>query len=89
VTDGAPLLDKDQSAARWARVFRGAYERLRADAAAGRQSVLDHYGASAPAEFFAVATEAFFERGKDLREAEPDLYAELSAYYRLDPAAWT
>lgn len=88
VTDGSPLLDKDQSAARWARVFQDAYGRLREDAEAGRPNLLDPYGATNPAEFFAVATEVFFERGAMLREHEPDLYAELSQYYRLDPAAW-
>ncbi len=88
VVDGAPALDPDQSASNWARVFRAAYERLRADAAAGRPTLLDPYGATAPAEFFAVATEVFFERPRDLRAAEPALYAELSQYYRLDPATW-
>ncbi len=88
VTDGAPLLDKDQSASRWARVFQEAYERLRSDAARGGDNILDTYGATNPAEFFAVATETFFERPHDLRAQEPDLYGELSTYYRLDPAAW-
>ncbi|MAW78921.1 MAG: hypothetical protein CMI63_01685 [Parvularcula sp.] len=88
VTDGSPLLDKDQSASRWARVFQEAYSRLREDAAAGRANVLDAYGATNPAEFFAVATEVFFERPKALRDAEPVLYDELRDYYRLDTADW-
>lgn len=88
VTDGAPLLDKDQSASRWARVFQTAYQRLQDDLADGRRNVLDAYGATSPAEFFAVATETFFERPGELKDAEPDLYAELSHYYRLDPASW-
>ena len=88
VTDGSPLLDADQSASRWARVFQTAYERLHDDLASGRENVLDPYGATNPAEFFAVATEMFFERPIDLRAAEPDLYGELSAYYHLDPADW-
>jgi len=88
VVDGAPALDKGQSAGRWAHVFQDAYARLRDDAAAGRPTLLDPYGATAPAEFFAVATEVFFERPRDLQAAEPELYGELSQYYRLDPAAW-
>lgn len=88
VIDGAPLLDKDQSAARWARVFQDAYEQLQRDAASGGENVLDTYGATNPAEFFAVATEVFFERPRDLRAQEPELYGELSQYYRLDPARW-
>lgn len=88
VTDGAPLLDKDQSASGWARAFRTAYRRLQDDVAAGKRNALDAYGATSPAEFFAVATEMFFERPGDLRAQEPDLYKELSHYYRIDPAAW-
>ena len=88
VVDGAPTLDEDQSATKWARVFQAAYARLRSDLGAGRASLIDPYGATSPAEFFAVVTEIFFERPWDLRQAEPDLYAELSQYYRLDPATW-
>jgi hypothetical protein len=88
VTDGAPLLDSDQSASRWARVFQTAYGRLHENLAAGRPAVFNPYGATSPAEFFAVATEIFFERPRDLRAAEPELYGELAQYYRLDPAAW-
>lgn len=43
-------------------------------------------GAKNPAEFFAVATEAFLERPLALREKQPDLYAQLTAFYRQDPA---
>jgi hypothetical protein len=55
---------------------------------AGGQKVLDPYGATNAAEFFAVATEAFFEKPDDLARELPDLYDELRKYYRLDPAAW-
>ncbi|WDI30413.1 zinc-dependent peptidase [Hyphococcus flavus] len=87
-TDGSPLLDADHSASRWARVFQDAYERLREHASFGRETVMDYYGATNPAEFFAVVTEVFFERPRALRAEEPALYAELVQYYRLDPAAW-
>jgi len=49
---------------------------------------LDAYGSTDPAEYFAVATEAFFERAQALREAAPPLYEELARLYRLNPAAW-
>ncbi len=88
VTDGSPLLDADHSASQWARVFRDAYERLRRDAARRQPHVLDAYGATNPAEFFAVATEVFFEQPHALRAQEAALYGELAQYYRLDPAAW-
>ncbi len=86
-SDGAPLIDRDQSSAEWARVFRNAYERLVADAEAGRDTLLDPYGAEAPAEFFAVVVEHFFETPAELKRAEPALYDQLTAYFRLDPAA--
>ncbi|GJL94080.1 MAG: hypothetical protein DHS20C05_04850 [Hyphococcus sp.] len=87
-TDGSPLLDADQSASRWARVFQSAYAQLQSDIRAGASNVLDAYGATNPAEFFAVATEVFFERAQELRAQDPDLYAELAQYYRLDPVDW-
>ncbi len=87
-TDGSPLLDAGQSASQWAQVFQAAFERLRTDADAGRENVLNSYGATNPAEFFAVATETFFERPYALRTQEPDLYDQLAQYYRLDPAGW-
>jgi Mlc titration factor MtfA (ptsG expression regulator) len=81
--DGVPVLEQRGDYAAWARALRPEYERLRR---APDESVLDAYGAEDPAEFFAVATEAFFERGAELRERHPALYAELSRFYRLDPA---
>jgi len=47
---------------------------------------LDAYGATNEAEFFAVATEAFFEQPRMLRRNAPDLYEQLSRYFRVDPA---
>jgi Mlc titration factor MtfA (ptsG expression regulator) len=63
--------------------------RLQRDAAHGRTTVLDPYGAENPAEFFAVATECFFEKPRPLREHHPRLYEELARYYRQDPASWS
>jgi hypothetical protein len=50
--------------------------------------VIDAYGASDPAEFFAVLSEVFFERPRELAAEEPAVYAELGELYRLDPIAW-
>jgi Mlc titration factor MtfA (ptsG expression regulator) len=47
---------------------------------------MDSYGAKSPAEFFAVATETFFERPLEFKAAHPDLYELLRGYYRQDPA---
>lgn len=88
VADGAPLLAREQSAGEWARVMQAAYDALRADAIAGRETLLNAYGATAPAEFFAVATEHFFEQPKAMRALLPALYGELCEYFNVDPSAW-
>jgi hypothetical protein len=49
---------------------------------------MDEYGATSPAEFFAVATETFFERPQQLFAVRPDLYDELQTYYQVDPRKW-
>ena len=81
--DGVPPLDGRSQYAAWARALAPEYARLRAHP---RASALDAYGAENPAEFFAVATEAFFEKPRQTRARHPELYAELSGFYRLDPA---
>jgi Mlc titration factor MtfA (ptsG expression regulator) len=60
---------------------------LQQDAAHGRRTVLDKYGATNPAEFFAVATECFFEKAVQLKRKHPELYEELKLYYQQDTAA--
>jgi Mlc titration factor MtfA (ptsG expression regulator) len=84
--EGAPALPDPSRYVAWARILGRDYERLRHDAALGRQTVLDRYGATNPAEFFAVATECFFTRPELLKARHPELYAELRQYYRQDPA---
>lgn len=64
------------------------YMRLRKDDENGVPTVLDPYGAESPEEFFAVATEAFFQTPLPLRKHHPELYGELVSYYRQDPAEW-
>lgn len=83
--DGTPELDTWAAVHAWATVFSRHYERLRASP--GRSKVLRAYGATNEAEFFAVATEAFFEKPAQLRAKAPDLYEELRRYYRVDPQA--
>ena len=62
------------------------FKALQAADDAGSPTVLDTYGATNPAEFFAVATETFFERPCELRAGHPELYAELKRFYCQDPA---
>lgn len=85
--NGAPLLPRSSMYASWARILGREYEALQRDADAGRHTVLDKYGATDPAEFFAVATECFFENPQQFRERHPELYDELKQYYRQDPAS--
>jgi Mlc titration factor MtfA (ptsG expression regulator) len=85
--DGTPLLSGPQAYRRWHRVMSAAFEKLARDADRGRRTVLDPYGAESPEEFFAVATECFFDDPLPLRRRHSDLYAVLRDYYRQDPAA--
>jgi Mlc titration factor MtfA (ptsG expression regulator) len=84
--NGTPLLEQRSQYLAWGRVLNAEYERLRRDSARGRSTVLDTYGATDPAEFFAVATECFFEKPGVLRHRHPELYEELKTFYRQDPA---
>lgn len=81
--DGTPVLAGLADFHAWARVFAQHYEQLRARP--HRSQVLRAYGATNEAEFFAVATEAFFEKPARLKAKAPELYEELRRYYRLDP----
>jgi Mlc titration factor MtfA (ptsG expression regulator) len=78
--DGVPRLETQSDYVAWARVMRPEFERLRDRPST---SALDEYGATDAAEFFAVATEAYFERPQDLREHHPALYEELRRFYRV------
>lgn len=88
-TDGVPNLSRDQSFADWAQTFVSGYERHVQMVMAGRRTVLDAYGAEGPEEFFAVAVEAFFEKPAALKEKEPAIYEQLSAFFRLEPVTWS
>ena len=83
--DGAPILPPG-ALRTWGGVLSEEYERLRRDAADDRRSALDDYGATNKAEFFAVATEAFFEKPVQLEREHPALYTQLRQFYRQDPA---
>jgi Mlc titration factor MtfA (ptsG expression regulator) len=84
--DGTPELGVRARYGSWARVlgeeFRELSERLRA----GLGSDIDSYGATNHAEFFAVVTEMFFEKPHAMKQRHPELYGQLEAFYRQDPA---
>jgi Mlc titration factor MtfA (ptsG expression regulator) len=84
---GTPPLRRNSYKA-WATIFSESFDDLRASSLRGHQSVMDHYGSKNPAEFFAVATETFFEKPHQLFDMYPDLYEELKNYYQIDPRSW-
>jgi len=81
--DGTPRLGDRDQARRWVEVCTEAYDALREGV---DRPPLQPYGATNTAEFFAVATEAFFDVPEMLRRNEPDLYSVLLGYFRQDPA---
>ncbi len=86
--NGAPWLGNRAHYRRWSEVLSRDFANLRVDAMYRQQSVFDHYGATSPAEFFAVATETFFEKPYQMAERHPELYQQFLAYYRVDPRDW-
>lgn len=85
--DGLPLLPSGMSRDAWAAAFGEAYERFCQRVDAGDGTFLDPYASESPAEFFAVASEAFFEAPCGFEQEFPAVYEQLRAFYRLDPAA--
>jgi Mlc titration factor MtfA (ptsG expression regulator) len=85
--DGTPELEQWAYYAPWARVLSEHYLVLRKAKNRGGKTVLDKYGATNEAEFFAVATEAFFEKPTLLQARHPELYEELARYFGQDTAA--
>lgn len=86
--NGAPWLGSRHRYPQWSRVMLEEFARLQQQAAWGEPSLLSHYGATSPAEFFAVASEVFFEQPREMAALHPSLYRELALFYRVDPAAW-
>jgi MtfA peptidase len=86
--NGLPVLRDSSHYAEWAQVLSKEYESLLIRVDRGSNTVIDEYGAVSPAEFFAVATETFFEKPTQMKEKLPDLYRQLKRFYNLDPASW-
>ncbi|MDY7012864.1 MAG: M90 family metallopeptidase [Cyanobacteriota bacterium] len=86
--NGVPLLEKRSDYRRWAQVFDRTYRNFCDRARQGKKTPLNEYGATHPAEFFAVATETFFEKPKPLKTMYAELYDELKCYYQLNPLQW-
>ena len=87
--DGTPPLRDGAGIPEWREVMANEYDELARRVERGRRTLLDPYGATNIGEFFAVATECFFEKPVRLRRDEPVLYAMFREYYGQDPAAWS
>ena len=86
LADGKPPLPDAELTCRWQEVVQSEYDRLVRDSQLGRATLLNKYGATDPSEFFAVATECFFEQPRELLEEHPLLYGVLRDYFRQDTA---
>ncbi|GBE34654.1 protein MtfA [bacterium BMS3Bbin06] len=87
-SDGAPILEQGSSYVAWARILSIEYGELVEKVKKHHKDVIDSYGATNPAEFFAVITEAFFKKPAKLNKKHPELYEELKLYYKMDPLQW-
>lgn len=86
--NGAPILAAGQSYQCWSEIFSSQFEILQKQANTGARSLFDYYGATNPAEFFAVASEVFFEQSRQFSQQYPKLYQQLTQYYKVDPRHW-
>jgi MtfA peptidase len=86
--EGVPILPRSSDYPIWAKVMTEEYQQLCSDVQRGINTVMDRYGATSPAEFFAVATETFFEKPQQLLKKHPALYEMLQGYYQIDPVRW-
>ena len=87
--NGAPLLPARRRYESWSTVLQTEFDRLHAAIAMGEPTLISPYGATNPAEFFAVASEVFFEQPELMAAYHPALYEELGRFYRVDPKAWS
>jgi Mlc titration factor MtfA (ptsG expression regulator) len=86
--NGAPRMFGRARRERWARVMGTEFAALQRQVGDRQATLLDPYGASDPAEFFAVASEVFFEQARLLKTHHAELYGVLASYYRVDPLTW-
>jgi Mlc titration factor MtfA (ptsG expression regulator) len=84
--DGTPELDDRKRYAVWSRVAGREYRDLCERVALHQKTSIDPYAATNAPEFFAVVVEQFFEKPRQLAQRHRELYAELAAFFRFDPA---
>ena len=87
-TNGFPLITNDKLRRRWTEIFTQEFTQLQRQVSLRQPTLLDSYGATNPAEFFAVVTETFFEQASRLSMAHPEMYKLLCAFYKVNPLSW-
>ncbi|MGV6826714.1 MAG: M90 family metallopeptidase [bacterium] len=88
VMNGLPILRDGSHYKEWADVLTREYDEFLDRVDRGKNKVIDEYGAVSASEFFAVATESFFEKPDQMKKELPDLYEQLRTLFGLDPAEW-
>ena len=86
--NGAPPLRDITSYRSWSSTLGQEFKQLQYCAQQHIPSLFNYYGATNPAEFFAVISETFFERPVEFNQQHQQLYKELSQFYQLDPINW-
>lgn len=85
--NGTPLLNSPAEYERWNQVMTAEYQALVSQLKHGQETFIDPYGATNPAEFFAVCSEHFFEQPREMQEYSEDLYETLKMFYQQDPGS--
>ncbi|HKR75614.1 MAG TPA: M90 family metallopeptidase [Rhodanobacter sp.] len=83
--NGFPPLHRRMDRRVWTQVFSSAWDRLHDDQGKGVPLPIDPYALETPAEFFAVASEQFFEDPAALHAHLPEVYRQLEQFYRQHP----
>lgn len=86
IADKIPAMVRRSKYMTWARILSDEYDKLLTDSLNNRETLLNKYGAISHSEFFAVATEYYFEKPVELKKLHPELYEQLNDFYKLDTA---
>lgn len=86
--DGIPIHESPSQYIAFARMMESKFDKLQKRIMKRKKTVMNAYGGTSKAEFFAVLTETFFEKPRQLQRRHPELYEEVKDYYKLDPLTW-
>lgn len=86
--NGAPILLNRKRIREWTTVLTSEFDNLQQMERTNQSSLFSYYGATNPAEFFAVVSEVFFEQTKMMSEQHPALFRQFKSFYRINPLSW-